>query len=155
MDRPRVYIETTIPSAYCDERTAPEMVARREATRRWWGTAGERFEKVTGPTVREELERGPWHRQADWLRLIEELPVLEVTTAITAIASDYRQHKLMPPDDAVHLAVASLHRCDYLLTWNFKHLANPNKFGHIQRVNVRLGLFVPRIVAPPALLGEP
>jgi hypothetical protein len=68
----------------------------------------------------------------------------------------YIQHKLMPGDpggDALHLAVASYHKCDFLVTWNCRHLANANKFGHIRRVNTLLGLYVPALVTPLELLG--
>jgi len=153
MDRPRVYIETTIPSAYFDERTAPEMVLRRDVTRRWWASSG-KYDLVTSMAVREELASGPALRRRWWLLLVNPLPLLEVNPDVIDIAADYRDHKLMPPSDAIHLAVASFYRCEYLLTWNFKHLANANKFGHIQSVNRRLRLHTPSIVAPPALLEE-
>jgi predicted nucleic acid-binding protein len=156
MDRPRVYIETTIPSAYFEERTAPEMVWRRDVTRRWWVAAGERYELVTSPVVREELERGPLEARAAWLTLIDDIRELEIEAQIPGIVSAYLKSKLMPPGDAHHLAFASLYACEYLLTWNFRHLANPNKSVHIEWVNRRLGLFVPRILAPSDLLeGEP
>lgn len=58
-----------------------------------------------------------------------------------------------PAGDALHLALASYHRCDFLVTWNCKHLANANKFGHIRRVNGLLGLFSPSLVTPLELLG--
>ena len=67
-------------------------------------------------------------------------------------------HRLMPKDpagDALHLALASHHRCDFLVTWNCRHLANANKFDHIRRVNGLLGLFVPSLVTPLELLGDP
>lgn len=153
MEPPRVYIETTIPSAYFDTRTAPEMIRRRDATRRWWADAGERYELVTSSTVHEELKNGPTDRRRAWLVLIEPLPVLEMTPVIELIIATYARHKLMPRKDALHLAIASTCWCDCLLTWDFKHLANPNKVKHIQMVNARLGLPVPRIVAPSALVG--
>jgi len=58
-----------------------------------------------------------------------------------------------PAGDALHLALASYHKCDFLVTWNCRHLANANKFGHIRRVNTMLGLFVPTLVTPLGLLG--
>lgn len=64
-------------------------------------------------------------------------------------------HKLMPvsPDaDALHLALASSSGCDFIVTWNCKHLANPNKFAHVQHLNRLLGLPVPEIVTPQDLL---
>jgi hypothetical protein len=57
-----------------------------------------------------------------------------------------------PVGDALHLALASYHRCDFLVTWNCKHLANAGKFAHIRRVNGLLGLFVPLLVTPLELL---
>lgn len=59
-----------------------------------------------------------------------------------------------PAGDALHLAIASYHRCDFLVTWNCKHLANANKFGHIRRVNGLLDLFTPALVTPLELLGD-
>jgi hypothetical protein len=53
------------------------------------------------------------------------------------------------------LALASYHKCDFLVTWNCAHLANANKFGHIRRVNAMLGLFVPALVTPLQLLESP
>ncbi len=58
-----------------------------------------------------------------------------------------------PAGDALHLALASYHKCDFLVTWNCQHLANANKFGHIRLVNGMLGLFVPALVTPLELLG--
>ena len=52
------------------------------------------------------------------------------------------------------LALASHHKCDFLVTWNCRHLANANKFGHIRRVNTMLGLFVPALVTPLELIGD-
>ncbi len=57
------------------------------------------------------------------------------------------------PVRTLHLALASHHKCDFLVTWNCQHLANANKFGRIRRVNAMLGLFVFAIVTPLELLG--
>jgi len=62
----------------------------------------------------------------------------------------------MPSDpfgDALHLALASYHRCDFLVTWNCLHLANANKLGPIRRINGILGLNTPELVTPMELLG--
>jgi predicted nucleic acid-binding protein len=132
-------------------------VARRGWTRQWWVAATERFELVTSPAVLDELAGGPPERAADRLALVRELPLLPIEPAIADIVQIYLQHKLMPADpagDALHLALASFHKCDFLVTWNCRHLANANKFGHIRRVNTMLGLFVPALVTPLELLGD-
>ena len=104
----------------------------------------------------DELNGGPTERSADWLALVANLPILAIEAPIAEIVRAYINHKLMPTNpagDALHLALASFHKCDFLVTWNCEHLANANKFGHIRRINTMLGLFVPAIVTPLELLG--
>ena len=157
MSKPRVYVETSIPSFYYESRTEPEIVARRNWTRMWWADATGRYELVTSEAVIDEVGRGMADHAAQRLSLIRDLPLVPLETGIVAVVQTYLQHKLMPVDptgDALHLALASWHKCDFLVTWNCAHLANANKFGHIRRINTMLGLFVPAIVTPLELLGE-
>lgn len=157
MNRPRVYVETTIPSAYFELRTAPTVVARREWTRQWWESAPARDELVTSPAVLDELSAGQSERSALRLALVNDLPLVPVESAILEIVQAYVGHKLMPADpggDALQLALASYHKCDFLVTWNCQHLANANKFGHIRRINTLLGLYVPALATPLELIGE-
>ena len=56
--------------------------------------------------------------------------------------------------DALHLATASYHKIDYLLTWNCSHLANANKKKHIRRINGRLRLSTPEIITPLEIMEE-
>ena len=156
MTKPRVYVETSIPSFYLEVRTAPDIVARREWTRQWWSGASQSYELVTSPAVLDELTGGIPERSAQRLALVRDLPLLPIEPAIAEIVHAYIRHKVMPADpsgDALHLALASHHKCDFLATWNCRHLANANKFGNIRRVNALLGLFVPALVTPLELLG--
>lgn len=110
----RVYIETTIPSFYFESRLEPEMVARREWTRRWWGEtdAGNRYDVVTSAAVVEELSRGDFPAREDCLRLIEHLPLVPVEPAVAEIVRAYISRQVMPRDpagDALHLALVSYH----------------------------------------------
>jgi PIN domain len=157
VDKPRIYVETTIPSFYHDVRTEPDIVVRREWTRQWWADAVDLYELVTSPAVLDELAAGLPEYGAPRLALVRGLPLVSVEPAISEIVATYVRHKLMPGDpggDALHLALASYHKCDFLVTWNCQHLANANKFGHIRRVNTMLGLFVPAVVTPLELLGD-
>ena len=153
--RPRAYVETTIPSFYFEARPEPDMVARREWTRAWWAQASTSLELTTSVAVLDELERGDFPARHDCLRLIAPLPLLAVEPEITDIVQAYVAHQVMPADpagDALHLALASYHQCDFLVTWNCAHLANANKFRHIRRVNALLDLVTPSLVTPLELL---
>lgn len=153
----KVYIETSIPSFYYEERTEPAAIVRKEWTRRWWNNYRDQYFLVTSPAVLDELSNCKEPKRQRALGLISELPLLSIESEILEIVQTYVQHKVMPDDpvgDALHLALASFHKCDFLLTWNCKHLANANKFNHIRRVNVMLGLYIPLLVTPLELLGE-
>ena len=133
------------------------MVARRDWTRAWWGVASKSVELVTSVAVIDELSRGDFSARASCLSLVSNLPVVAVDQTVLEIVEAYIRHRVMPADpagDALHLALASYHRCDFLVTWNCKHLANANKFGHIRRVNGLLDLLSPSLVTPLELLGD-
>jgi len=137
-----IYVETSTISFYHETRTETPMVARRDWTRSWWETAQEESNLTTSLAVVEELQRGDYPSKPECLQLASTLPLLDISTEIAAIVSTYIQHQVMPSDpagDALHLAIASFHRCDYLVTWNCQHLANARKFGHIRALNGMLG----------------
>jgi predicted nucleic acid-binding protein len=141
MNRPKVYIETSIPSFYHEIRTEPDMVARKQWTRQWWDERRWEYEVVTSEAVLEELEEGEYPGKQEALAMLEPIRLVRIEEAITEIVATYLERKLMPRDptgDALHLALASYHKCDMLLTWNCRHLANANKFQHIRRVNTML-----------------
>ncbi len=85
------------------------------------------------------------------LSLLDGLEFLHVTSEVEEIARIYVARLVMPNDpagDAMHLALASFHRIEVLLTWNCQHLANPNKMEHIQVVNFAMRLPVPLVATP-------
>ena len=152
----RVYIETTIPSLYHTLRTDPESVARMRWTRLWWAEFEPQFELVTSPAVILELQRGSTEKTEDRVRLISGLRLLDITDEIERIVAEYIERLVMPSDpggDALHLAITSYYRLDVLLTWNCRHLANPNKMEHIEAVKRELGLPMPLITTPLNYVG--
>ncbi len=154
--RKRIYIETSIPSFYFEIRTEPEMIARRDWTREWWDHHAHKYELVTSDAVFEELNEGDYPIKKDALSLIDDLLVLEIDRSVIEIVKAYVANKAMPKDptgDAMHLALATYYKCDFLLTWNCNHLANPNKFIHLSAVNALLGYITPQLTTPYAMLG--
>ncbi len=152
---PLVYVETTIPSAYHGGRAGTVVEAREILTRAWWREARPHFDVVTSPAVVAELSRsGSRAFRTRRLALVRGLPQLDVTADTLAVAREYVRRLVMPRDalgDALHLAVASVYGCGFLLTWNCKHLANANKVPMIERVNREMGLVVPLLVTPEQL----
>ena len=151
-----VYIETSVFSFYHERRIAPEIIAMRDWTRRWWDDHRQRYALATSTAVLAELDAGNLPHRNDALAMALTLPAIPVDEEISEIVEVYIRHRVMPNDpvgDALHLALASFHKFDYLLTWNCEHLANANKFSHIRRINALLELHVPALVTPLELMG--
>jgi predicted nucleic acid-binding protein len=105
--------------------------------------------------VIDELSRGRFPGKDDALKLVHDLELLPVVGEMEEVVTVYVSHCVMPKDavgDALHLATASFYGCDYLLTWNCKHLANANKYRHMRRINVMMYLATRSLVTPLELL---
>jgi len=154
---PSVYIETTIPSFYFETRKSATVVSWREATRRWWDSYRARYELVTSRLVLDELSLAPPAKAQSTMALLADVPLIGALPGLEDVIEFYFKHQLMPrgaEGDAGHLALASLHGVDFLLTWNCQHLANANKVQHISIVNARLGLKTPILTTPQNLIPE-
>lgn len=125
-------------------------------TREWREKERHEYRVCASEVVERELRSEPFPGQAEALRLLANTAMLAMSDEIRGTGLIYRRHLLMPDEavgDALHLAIASVFDVDYLLTWNCKHLANPNKTRHIQTINLRLGLRTPTILTPQMLCG--
>ncbi len=151
----KIYIETTIPSFYYEGRLSSEMQSRKNWTRDWWNNYSTDYDLYSSEAVFEELENGNHPNKNNKLELLNKVKLLPFELDIANIVEVYINEKVMPKDatgDALHLAIASFYKCDFLLTWNCKHIANANKFEHIRIVNTKLGLFTPVLITPLELL---
>ena len=152
----RIYIETTIPSAYYTLRTDAESLDRQKLTRQWWDEYAELFILTSSTAVIDELEEGSKQVTLNRLALLDGIEIFDPTVEIVHIAQVYMEKLIMPQEpqgDALHLAFALFHQIDAMLTWNCTHLANPNKFDFITRINQELGLPMPMLTTPLDYLG--
>ena len=85
---------------------------------------------------------------------LETEPIEEVTT----LADAYIELGALPAksyNDALHVALCSVHEIDVLLSWNYSHLANVNKERKILAVNQTNGYLYPlRIVTPLEVMED-
>ena len=152
----RIYIETTIPSAYYTLRTDEDSLTRQRLTRQWWAEYADRFVFTSSAVVLAELTSGRSEATQARLDLLEDIELLPITNRIEQIEQRYIEKLAMPKNrdgDAQHLAIASFHEVDALLTWNLAHIANPNKLNFITRINQELGLRTPKLMTPLNYLG--
>ncbi len=84
-----------------------------------------------------------------------DIPLIDLTAArseIEKLAGLYIENKIIPVnklEDALHVAIATVHEFDLLLSWNYKHLANVNKERQILLINISEGYTKPfRLITP-------
>lgn len=122
------------------------------------GREKDKHDVLTSEEVVRELGN-PGHRtRPQALAMIEPIPRLAITPEVTRFADLLVAERVMPgpsTGDALHVACAAVHRVDFILTWNVRHLANANKVKHLAVVCARSGLASPIIVPPIQLWQEP
>ena len=153
--KPTVYLDTTIPSYFFDERESLKL--HIDATKKWWYEERDNFDIVISEETITEINDGNYPKKAELLKFISGIRVLPSDGKIIEIAQIYLSNYLMPlalKGDALHLAYASFYKIDFLLTWNCNHLANANKRKHIRVINTRLNLAAPEIITPLELFSE-
>ena len=152
------YIETTIPSYYTARNARSILQASRQlATREWWDGGCSGFDLVTSTETLNEAGEGNPEMATERRALLRGLRVLPVTSEAADLARVLVAAGLVPgiaAPDAVHIALASVHKIDFLVTWNFKHIANP----HIrERMRAKIndsGYRMPVMCSPEELLNE-
>ncbi len=156
--KPRVYLETTIPS-YLTAWPSRDLVraAHQQITRDWWDKRRPGFELYISQVVLRECQAGDAAAAAERLNVLQDLPLLEQTEAATQLAQALVDQVPLPERaavDALHVAIAAVHGIDYLLTWNCTHIANATLREPIERVCQANGYEPPAICTPEELLAD-
>jgi predicted nucleic acid-binding protein len=148
-----LYLETSVVGAYLDNGEP----FRRDLTIRWWEHEMPEYRAVVSLLVTRELERVPEPHRTGYLKLAGQLEQVELTDEAAILAEGYIARGIFHRKyiaDALHVAVASVHKIDYLVTWNFGHLANVRRQARVRLFNTAAGFFVPMIVTPEFLVSE-
>ncbi len=157
-----IYLETTVVSYYASKPSRDIIVlAHQEITREWWDTALKRYDAFISEIVVEEARAGDPDAAKKRLALLKRFTHLDLNPTVEKMAQVYVEKLKIPPKalrDAVHLAVASVHSVDYLVTWNCSHIANGEVIKKLMQINMSHGIKTPIICTPeelmPTMKGE-
>jgi len=144
-----LYLDTSVIGGYYD----PEFL---DDTRALWRLmeAG-RFAFLTSVVVEQEIAGAPERVRALMRATFAGAALLPLSREADELGMAYLAQKVVPPDyedDAYHVAVCTVARLDYLVSWNFKHLANARRESGFNAVNLLQGYPPMRIVAPTFLI---
>ncbi|MGG6268710.1 type II toxin-antitoxin system VapC family toxin [Leptolyngbya sp. AN03gr2] len=153
-----VYIETSI-LGYLTARSTQNLIlaANIEVTKEWWRSRRDDFTLHISQTVLDEIAQGDAEIATQRLEIVRNLVLLDLNEAVKDLAKQFLIQSNLPPkaaDDAVHIAAATVHRMDYLLTWNCKHIANVQIQKKLSSICLKLGYTLPAICTPYELMGD-
>ena len=130
--------------------------ARQLTTRTWWRDQGGGFDLCVSEHVLTEIRRGDPAAAAEREATLTAVRVLDAHPDAPSVAAHVAAAIALPPralTDADHLAAAALAGMDHLLTWNFKHLINPDAQRRARATLAKLGVvWAGTIVTPQDLL---
>lgn len=152
MAKPRVYLESTIISYLTSRPSRDQVIAgQQELTRYWWDHCRSQFDPVISLAVLEEIRQGDPEAAARRLETVRDLPLLDLHPSVVEFAAQIQEFLSIPPkatEDALHLSVAVMHRVEYLLTWNCRHIANASLWSRLESLCRAEGLVTPVICTP-------
>ena len=153
---PKVYIETSVIS-YLTSKPSRDVIAlvRQHITREWWDKRRSDFDLYVSELVEQEASGGDASAAAQRLSVINLLPKLEVNQQAVALAQAFIAQKIFPQKakaDALHIAIATVHQMNYLLSWNFRHIVNAATRIPIVQICQMNGYEPPAICTPEELM---
>lgn len=149
--RQTIYIETSIVGAYLDNGDP----LRRDLTIRWWEHEMDYYRATTSLLVLREIEMFTEPHKSAGLKLIETFPAAKISDEAAILAESYLSRGIFQRKflgDAMHVAIASINRIDYLVTWDFGHLLNIRRQARIRAFNKASGFHTPTIITPEFLV---
>ena len=114
---------------------------------------------VSAVVLREAMAAGEKDREqiAEALGRVQPT-LLEITPEAEELAQHYIDSKVVPAkkrDDALHVAIATIHAMDVLVSWNHRHIANVRKTEQYRGVNLLRGYaHMPLILTPLEVVHE-
>lgn len=154
--KPSIYIETSVIS-YLTGRLSSNLIvaAHQQLTQEWWENSLLHFDPFVSPVTIDEISQGDPEAARKRLGMIGNFPLLKITPDIQRLADTYFSSLRIPEKaraDTYHLAVATVYKIDFLVTWNCKHLANGFVIRQLKNVNRELGTRSPVICTPEELM---
>jgi hypothetical protein len=155
--KPKVYVETTVVS-YLTGSPGRDLIvaAHQQITRVWWESR-KRFDLYVSQTVIQEAGGGDQEAAASRLKILEGIPILELTPEARNLAKKLLTQGPIPRKaavDALHIATAVANGMDFLVTWNCTHIANAAMRLMIEAVCRSLGYEPPVICTPEELMED-
>lgn len=155
--KPTVYVETSVIS-YLTARPSRDILiaANQQVTQEWWQERRPNFDVYVSQLVDQEISSGDSEAVTKRQVALTGCLFLDITPGAVKLAGQLIEQNAIPrqaAEDALHIAVATVSGMDYLMTWNFKHIANAAMRTNVELV-CRLNGYEPPVICSPMELME-
>jgi predicted nucleic acid-binding protein len=147
----RTYADTSVHGGLHDEEFAEDSRQFFDRVR-----AG-RFSLITSAVVDEELEEAPQRVRSDYEALLPRTTVADITDEALELQEAYLNAGILTPtweDDALHIALATVHGCELIVSWNFKHIVHFQKIPQYNALNTLHGYDKIAVHSPPEVISD-
>ena len=133
----RLYIDTSVFGGFFDEEFAEFTKPLFERLQK-----GE-FKLLFSTVTQEELSLAPDQVK----KLVENIKIentefIETNEEAVELATQYILEKVVGQTslpDCLHIALATINRADFLISWNFKHIVNVQRIRGYNAINIKNG----------------
>lgn len=142
----RLYIDTSVFGGHFDIEFAEFTVPLFERINR-----GE-FTLLFSTVTQDELENAPKNVRD----LVSKIKIIntefiDTTDEAVDLATEYITEKVVGQTsyaDCLHIALATINKADYLISWNFKHIVNVQRIRGYNAINIKNGYKLLEIRSP-------
>jgi predicted nucleic acid-binding protein len=133
----KIYIDTSVFGGYFDEEFAEHTIPLFDRIN------NNEFTLLYSTVTQDELENAP----AKVKELVKGLKAentefLELNDEAVELATEYITEKVVGQtsfSDCLHIALATINRADFLISWNFKHIVNIQRIRGYNSINIKNG----------------
>ena len=146
----RIYLDTSVIGGYYDSEFEEDTRILFEKIKL------EQFHVVLSDITEGELQEAPEMIRNLFIELSAGLATkIELTEEAVQLADTYLAEKVVGKTsrvDCFHIALATIHRVDILVSWNFKHIVNVQRIRGYNSVNMKLGYSAIDIRSPKEII---
>jgi len=149
----KIYLDTSVISHLTAEDTPDKMA---DTLVLWEELKQGKYTAVISNITVEELEQCYEPKRSLLIDFIRQIKIELITQnpEVDALANEYITNEVLKQksyDDCLHIACAVISNCDFIVSWNFKHLVNYKTIKGIKIVNSindyrEIGIFSPTMV---------
>lgn len=134
--KPRVYTDTSVFGGIFDDEFKLHSIKFFESIN------SEKFKLIISPIVQAEIEYAPERVKDFFNEIVKFSEIIDISEPALLLRDSYLKAKIVTKkysDDALHVAIATISECDFIVSWNFKHIVHYDKIPLYNAINILNG----------------